>query len=225
MRAAVSRRRMARQLVLAVLVAAAGLPSVVHAQADARLEVQLPARAVGGADGPSFSPRAVLASRDLRDLLRGGFPARLHFRCELWRNERLNNQRERAVEWDMLVRYDQLNQKYEVYRIIDDRASRLGRFDTMEAAEAEVEKPFRILAPPMRRGTSYYYDSSLDIEVLSLSDLDEVERWLRGDVRPALSGERNPGTAVTRTVRTFFVRLLGGERRHYQTQTRTFKAE
>jgi hypothetical protein len=225
MRAAVSRRRMARQLVLAVLVAAAGLPSVVHAQADARLEVQLPARAVGGADGPSFSPRAVLASRDLRDLLRGGFPARLHFRCELWRNERLNNQRERAVEWDMLVRYDQLNQKYEVYRIIDDRASRLGRFDTMEAAEAEVEKPFRILAPPMRRGTSYYYDSSLDIEVLSLSDLDEVERWLRGDVRPALSGERNPGTAVTRTVRTFFVRLLGGERRHYQTRTRTFKAE
>jgi hypothetical protein len=225
MRAAVSRRRMARQLVLAVLVAAAGLPSVMHAQADARLEVQLPARAVGGADGPSFSPRAVLASRDLRDLLRGGFPARLHFRCELWRNERLNNQRERAVEWDMLVRYDQLNQKYEVYRIIDDRASRLGRFDTMEAAEAEVEKPFRILAPPMRRGTSYYYDSSLDIEVLSLSDLDEVERWLRGDVRPALSGERNPGTAVTRTVRTFFVRLLGGERRHYQTQTRTFKAE
>ena len=195
------------------------------AQEDARLDVQLPARAVGAGDGPSFAPRAVLASRDLRDLLRGGFPARLHFRCELWRNDRLNNQLDAAVEWDMLVRFDQLNRKFEVFRIVGDRASRLGRFDTAEEAEALVEKPFRIMAPPMRRGTSYYYDSSLDIEVLSLSDLDEVESWLRGEIRPALRGDRNPGTAVTRTVRSFFVKLLGGERRHYQTQTRTFVAE
>ena len=195
------------------------------AQEDARLDVQLPTRSVGAGDGPSFAPRAVLASRDLRDLLRGGFPARLHFRCELWRNDRLNNQLDAAVEWDMLVRFDQLNRKFEVFRIVGDRASRLGRFDTAEEAEALVEKPFRIMAPPMRHGTSYYYDSSLDIEVLSLSDLDEVERWLRGEVRPALRGDRNPGTAVTRTVRSFFVKLLGGERRHYQTQTRTFLAE
>jgi hypothetical protein len=201
------------------------LPAHVSAQADARLDVQLPARAVGGADGPSFAPRAVLATRELRDLLRAGFPARLHFRCELWRNERLNNTRDQAVEWDMLVRFDQLGQKFEVYRIVGDRASRLGRVDTIEEADALVERPFRILAPPMRRGRSYYYDSSLDVEVLSLSDLDEVERWLRGEVRPALRGDRNPGTAVTRTVRGFFVRLLGGERRHYQTQTRTFRAE
>jgi len=41
-----------------------------------------------------------------------------------------------------------------------------------------------------------------------------VERWLRGEVRPALRGDRNPGTALTRTVRSFFVRLLGGQRRH-----------
>ncbi len=202
------------------------LPAVgVTAQADARLDVQLPPRAVGGGDGPSFSPRSVLASRDLRALLRGGFPARLHFRCELWRNESLNNTRDGAVEWDMLVRFDQLNQKYEVYRIVGENANRLGRFSTAEEAEAAVEKPFRIMAPPMRKGRSYYYDSSLDVEVLSLSDLDEVERWLRGEVRPALRGDRNPGTVVTRTVRTFFVKLLGGERLHYQTQTRTFTVE
>jgi hypothetical protein len=202
-----------------------GAAPAMRAQADARLEVTLPARAIGGADGPSFAPKAVLASRDLRDLLRAGFPARLHFRSELWRNERLNNTRDQAVEWDMLVRYDQLGQKYEVYRIVGERASRLGRVDTVEEADALVERPFRILAPPMRRGRSYYYDSSLDVEVLSLSDLDEVERWLRGEVRPTLRGDRNPGTAVTRTVRGFFVRLLGGERRHYQTQTKTFTAE
>ena len=217
-----------RTLLVMALLGAASLRAAapLHAQADARLEVLLPSRAVGGSEGPAFIPRAVLASRDLRDLLLGGFPARLHFRCELWRNERLNNQLDAAVEWDMLVRFDQLNRKFEVYRIVGERASRLGRFDTAEEAEQLVERPFRILAPPvMKRGLSYYYDSSLDVEVLSLSDLDEVERWLRGEVRPALRGDRNPGTAVTRTVRSFFVRLLGGERRHYQTQTKTFTAE
>lgn len=218
---------MLRTLLLAALlgVSTPGSQGLIQAQHDARLDVQLPARAVGGADGPAFAPRSMLATRDLRDLLRAGFPARLHFRCELWRNERLNNTLDAAVEWDMLVRFDQLNRKYEVYRIVGEQASRLGRLDTIEEAEALVERPFRIMAPPMRRGRSYYYDSSVDVEVLSLSDLDEVERWLRGEVRPALRGDRNPGTAVTRTVRTFFVRLLGGERRHYQTQTKTFTAE
>jgi hypothetical protein len=222
-----SRRRAVRALTVAAVmsVVSVAAATTARAQDDARLDVQLPVRAVGAGDGPSFAPRAVLASQELRDLLRGGFPARLHFRCELWRNDRLNNQLNAAVEWDMLVRFDQLNRKFEVFRIVGDRASRLGRFDTAEEAELLVEKPFRIMAPPMRRGTSYYYDSSLDIEVLSLSDLNEVERWLRGEVRPALRGDRNPGTAVTRTVRSFFVKLLGGERRHYQTQTRTFVAE
>ena len=219
-----SLQRMLRSMTLPGAIALCAA-TVAGAQPDARLDVSLPTRTVAGGEGPSFAPRAVLASRELRELLRAGFPARLHFTCELWRNDRLNNTRAGAVAWDMLVRFDQLTQKFEVYRIVDDRASRLGRFDTAEEAEAAIEKPFRIMAPPMRRGGKYYYDSSLDVEVLSLSDLDEVERWLRGEVRPALQGDRNPGTAVTRTVRGFFVRLLGGERRHYQTQTRTFTAE
>ena len=225
--AQLSRRGFARALLLAALpvVAAMGSASPLQAQDDARLDVLLPARAMARGEGPAFAPRSMLPTRELRDLLRGGFPARLHFRCELWRADRFNNTLDAAVEWDMLVRFDQLAKKYEVFRVVGDQANRLGRLDTIEEAEALLEKPFRIMAPPMRRGRSYYYDSSADVEVLSLSDLDEVERWLRGEIRPALRGDRNPGTAVTRTVRSFFVRLLGGERRHYQTQTRSFTAE
>ncbi|HYW49427.1 MAG TPA: hypothetical protein VE861_02410 [Gemmatimonadaceae bacterium] len=227
MSASVSRRSALRTVLVAAFLGMASLGSVsqASAQVDARLDVILPARAVGQGDGPAFVPRAMLATRELRDLLRAGFPARLHFRSELWRNEPLNNTLDAAVEWDMLVRFDQLNRKFEVYRIVGDRANRLGRYDSAEEAEQQLERPYRIIAPPMRRGRSYYYDSSVDVEVLSLSDLDEVERWLRGEVRPTLRGDRNPGTAVTRTVRSFFVRLLGGERRHYQTQTKTFRAE
>jgi hypothetical protein len=217
-------RRRALHLVLSTTLTF-GAVAQVRAQADARLEIALPAKSTGGEDGPAFTPRGVLASADLRELLRGGFPARLHFRCELWRADRLNNQLDAVVEWDMLVRFDQLNRKYEVFRVVDRQAVRLGRFDTVQDAEALVERPYRITTPPLRRGARYYYDAGLDVEVLSLSDLDEVERWLRGEVRPALRGDRNPGTALTRTVRGLFVRLLGGERRHYQTQTGTFRAE
>jgi hypothetical protein len=219
----VIRRRALHLFVFATLSFGAVTP--LRAQSDARLEIALPAKSAGGENGPAFAPRGVLASGDLRELLRGGFPARLHFRCELWRADRLNNQLDAVVEWDMLVRFDQLTRKYEVFRVVDRQAVRLGRFDTPQEAETLVERPYRIMAPPMRRGGRYYYDASLDVEVLSLSDLDEVERWLRGEVRPALSGDRNPGTALTRTVRGFFVRLLGGERRHYQVQSGTFRAE
>ena len=77
---------------------------------------------------------------------------------------------------------------------------------------------------PARRGR-YYYSVGLDVETLSMSDLDEVERWLRGELRPAVRGQRNPGTALTRGLRTLFVRLLGGEKRRYDVQSRTFNVE
>ena len=63
----------------------------------------------------------------------------------------------------------------------------------------------------------------VDVETLSLNDLDEVERWLRGELRPAVRGRRNPGTALGRGLRTLAVRLLGSESRHYEARTGTFR--
>ena len=59
--------------------------------------------------------------------------------------------------------------------------------------------------------------------MLSVNDLDEVERWLRGELRPAVRGERNPGTAITRGLRSLVVGILGGENRHYEARSRTFR--
>ena len=61
-------------------------------------------------------------------------------------------------------------------------------------------------------------------EMLSLNDLDEVERWLRGELSPAVRGQRNPGGVLGRGLRTLFVRLLGAERRHYEVRSKTFRA-
>jgi hypothetical protein len=55
-----------------------------------------------------------------------------------------------------------------------------------------------------------------------VTDLDEVGRWLRGEMQPAVRGDGNPGTALGRGLRRLFVRLLGAERRNLQTRSATF---
>jgi hypothetical protein len=64
----------------------------------------------------------------------------------------------------------------------------------------------------------------LDVEALSVSDLDQLERWLRGELRPAVRGRSNPVNAISSGVRTVVTRVLGGERRHYRRRSGTFRA-
>jgi hypothetical protein len=86
-----------------------------------------------------------------------------------------------------------------------------------------VNAAFSAPISPAKRGQRSYYNLVLEIETLSLTELDEVEQWLRGEVKPAVRGKKNPGTAVSRGVRTLMVRLLGGERRRYEARSGTFR--
>ena len=214
-----SARRLAALTALCLLVPGARA----GAQGAPALELQLPAAPVQRTEGPLVRGVGVLANRELRDLLRNGFPARLRYRVELWSVGGVFNDLERAVEWNVVVRHDPLDNTYRVARYAGDRVAQLGRYAEFRDAEAAVERTFRAPIAPRRRGRSYYYAASLDVETLSLSDLDEVERWLKGELRPAVRGRRNPGTAVTRGVRTLVVRLLGGESRRYELRSPTFR--
>ncbi|MCU0626920.1 MAG: hypothetical protein MUF21_10630 [Gemmatimonadaceae bacterium] len=210
-----------RALAIGLLVLAAPVRAGAAQDRGARLDVTLPARAVAG-EGPQVATMRVLADADVRELLRSGFPARLSFRCELWRDATFNNVREAALEWDVIVRWDPLDRKYDTYRVANGRATRTGRFDTPAEMEAFVDRPYRIAAPPLRRGQRYYYEARVDIEVLSVRELDEVERWLRG-----VPGERDrtAGTAAGEALRGLVARLLGGERRQFEARSATFRAE
>ena len=213
-------------LALAVLVLSTlGVPlaAPLGAQRSAPIELSLPARELLATEGPVVRTHGVLGDRDVRDLLRNGFPARLHYRVELWSTEGLVNDLEGTSDWDVIVRYDPLGRRYGVARLVGRQVTVLGEFEQIDDAQAAVERPFRAPVAPRQRGDRYYYNASLDVEMLSLSDLDEVERWLRGELRPAVRGRRNPGTALTRGLRTLFVRLIGGERRHYEVRSATFR--
>ena len=197
-------------------------PISVAAQPAAALELQLPPADAQLTEGPVVRSVGVLSNAQLRDLLQNGFPARLHYRVELWSVGGLLNDLESAVEWNVVVRHDPLDHTFRVSRYAGDRVAQLGRYRELRDAQAAAERAFRAPIVPRRRGRSHYYTVVLDVETLSLSDLDEVERWLKGELRPAVRGRRNPGTALTRGMRTLVVRLLGGEARRYELRSATF---
>ncbi len=209
-------------LVVPALLATIALAGPAAAQAVPRLDVVLPAQNALLRDGPTLRGSNLLADSQLRDLVRNGFPARFSFRVELWSAGGFFNSLEASTAWDVIVRYDPLERVYEVVRIAGDRAVALGKFQDVVGAGDAVNRAVRVpLNAPSR--SRYYYAATVDVEVLSLTDLDELERWLRGELRPAVRGKRNPGTAVTRGVRTLVVRLLGGTKRHIEGRSPTFE--
>jgi hypothetical protein len=157
------------------------------------------------------------------DLLRNGFPARLHYRVERWTTGGWFDDIAAESEWDVVVRYDALGKVFQVYRVVRKQTALLGSFATIQEAEAIVDAPFAAPISLPKRNQRTYYNLVLEIETLSLTELDEVERWLRGELKPAVRGKKNPGTAVGRGVRTVMVRLLGGEKRRYEARTGTFR--
>ena len=199
------------------------LASPVGAQRRVRDGVLPPPQNAWADDEPFVSSAGLLVDASMRDLLANGFPARLHYRLERWVNGRWFDDLKAASEWDVILKYDVLGKKYQVARVVNKKAESLGEYTTLENAANAVEAPYQTTIALPRKGQRGYYNLLLDVETLSLSDLDEVERWLRGELKPAVSGKKNPGTAVGRGVRTLVVRLLGGEKRHYEARTGTFR--
>lgn len=211
---------MRRAVLLAVLVAATRLP----AQQQPRLEFTLPPSALLARDGPTVRALDVVRDAETRSLLESGFPARLHYRIELWSAGRVFDALKNSVEWDVFVYYDALGKKYRVVKVERDgeAITSTGQFASYEDMIDEVERPLRVPLRPKPQQHRQYYIGVLDVASLSLTDFDEVERWLRGELQPAVHGDRNPGTALGRGVRKIFVRLLGAERRNLQARSKTF---
>lgn len=175
--------------------------------------------------GASVRTARLLNAGRIRELMRSGFPAALTFRLELWRVGGLFNELESSSGWNVLVRYDPYSHQFHVVRRQGTALEEdFGSFPTLESAEAVLDKPFPVSLRPRRGGSRYYYNVVLDIEALSVSDLDELERWMRGELRPAVRGKRAPLSALRRGVGTLLSRVLGGETRHYEARSGTFSA-
>jgi hypothetical protein len=155
---------------------------------------------------------------DMRELVRSGFPLSLKFRLELWRSGGLFNDLEGRNEWELTILYDPSAQRYRVARRVGGRVEDMGSFATLATAQTVLERPLRVTLVPRREGSRYYYNFTLEMEALSVSDMDKLEQWLRG-VRGGTAA-----TAVSSGVRTLMLRMLGGERKSFEKRSPTFTA-
>ena len=187
------------------------------------IDIVLPAAAELSTQPPTVRTIGVLSAGRTSELVRNGFPARLHYKLERWAAGTFVNDVKASSEWEFIVQYDPLAKTYKLIRATSQNAVVIGVYNDLGDADAKLAEPFPAPISAPKSGEKSYYVLSLNVEAMSLGDLDEVQRWLRGEFRPAVRGRRNPGTAVSSGLRTLVVRILGGERIVYQASTGVFR--
>lgn len=161
----------------------------------------------------------VLGDPALREALHSGLPLRLEVVTELWKDGFFDTQMDRDL-WRATVVYDPLERRYLLELPEDSNPRR----SASSLARLSEELPHRRIPSlrPEEEGR-YYYLARIEIETLSLSDLEELRRWLRGDLAEVLREEGGVEGAVERGLRRGVVRLLGMPARRFETRTTTFR--
>ena len=192
------------------------LPRLLAAQSEASLGVSYDAATQRGA----LRLQDALADRELEDAVRSGLPLRIRFRVELWKDGFIDDQMG-AEEWNIVITFDPLSELYIVRR----RGTPTARaFTDYRGARGALEGSYPVTLRPFGRGR-YYYTAAVDIETLSLSDLDELERWLKGELQPAVSGDRSLPGALSMGARRLFMRVLSLPERRFEARSERFRVQ
>lgn len=157
----------------------------------------------------------LLADPVLQQALSSGLPLRFHLRVELWERSVFDRLAE-AQEVSVAMVQDPLDR---MFRLETGRSS--SAFSSALAAQRAIRATLRPRLQPRGPGR-FYYLATLEVETLSLSDLEELRRWMRGEMQPAVEGRAPPGRAVERGLRRVFVRLLGLPTRRFEARSANF---
>jgi hypothetical protein len=199
-----------RALVLFGVLAVTPHHTAAQDPSDVRLHLALaPDSTPGGSRAPIVRSENMLGgnSRWL-SALRSGLPVRLHYRVEVWRSRGAwFDTFERQAEWDVLVRHEPLLDQYTLLTFVG-AARQERRYATIDALGAALAFAYQVNVRPTEEGR-YYYAASLQVSTLSDSDLDELERFLAGDLGRGAERGGNFGDALGREATRFLLRLAG----------------
>jgi len=201
-------------LALAVMLHAAANVEVMPAQ-DRSLRVSYDAAANYR---PILHVGAVLGDRELERAALAGVPVRIRVRVELWK-DRLFDALVDSTTWSLDLYFEPISEQFFIRSTATP--GRVGRYTSFAAARRAVETEFSPRIQPRERGR-YYYTALLQIETLSVSDLEELERWLQGELQPAVSGERSVPGAVGQGLKRLLLRALDLPAHRHDARTARF---
>lgn len=170
---------------------------------------------------PRVRSTGLLADGKFLGLMRSGFPLRLHFRIELWHvRGSWFDEFIREVSWDVVARNDPLADDFVLIR----QGGSVSRYATPEELSVALEIPYTVtMQPSGSRGDRFYFLARLEVTTLNDTDLQELSRWLSGDVGPAVSGGENFGDALARGAQRVLVRLAGLPRQRLEARSPTIR--
>lgn len=163
----------------------------------------------------------MLEDPGLLEAIHGGFPLRIRIRIQLWK-EGFFDDLTGTFEWRASVLFDPLTRRYRVQTGTDDGA--IHEVNTLDEARDALQLDLEVPLRPREKGR-YYYEAEIELQTLSLSDFEELQRWLQGELGPAVTGEEDVGGAMARGVRRLLVRMLGLPARRFQVRSPTFQME
>lgn len=170
---------------------------------------------------PRLYVGGVLGDSALEEAVRSGLPIRLRFRVELWK-DRFFDSLEDEESMTSVLHYDPLDDEFVLHN--DKNPEDKKRFTSFAAARAAIEGRYALDIRPRGSGR-FYYTALLQVETLSLSDLEELERWLKGELSPAVRGDGSVPGAVGKGVRRLMVRVLGLPSRRYEARSDKFRVD
>ena len=161
-----------------------------------------------------------LADPSLQEALHSGLPLRIRIRIQLWRDGFFDDQEGDDYQWRAGIIFDPFTRRYRVQT--SGRAAAEQNVNTLEEARSILQQTLAVPLLPSRDG-KYYYIAIVEMETLSLSDLEELQRWLKGDLAPVIEGGSNVEGALAKGFRRIVVRALGLPARRFDLQSDPFR--
>ena len=163
----------------------------------------------------------LLTDPELQEAMRSGLPLRIRILIQLWRDGFFDDQKGQH-EWRGSVVFDPLTRRYRVQS--GGPGNDPSEVNTIEEARDALQETLTVPLRPLEVGR-YYYLAEVEVETLSLSDLEELQRWLKGDLAQVAAGEGDVEGALSKGFKRVLVRVLDLPARRFRVRSPSFRWE
>lgn len=173
-----------------VLLGALASAGVAHAGVDVRIWAE---------DGTVYVDALArgLFTEELDEALRSGLPARVEVELVAYeRRSALFDRSVREASWEVRVVFDLLDERYRVLGEDGERLLDAAGLSEVEEFVTAVEEWPLCLVSDLETERPHYLGVEFRIEPLSIDEVRDLERWLRGNVRDGRRLRDVPGQIV-----------------------------